>query len=120
MRRIRRYPRFKTGPQLLHIYSCDFACMCSNDESKLYADDTVLVYVGTNMEELTDYVNSRLRSTVYWCNCNKLSLYPLKSEFIVVTNMRIEARPQLFIGTDQIKEVKSLKYLGIYIDTRLK
>ena len=30
--------------------------MCSNDESILYADDTVLVYVGTTLEKLTDHV----------------------------------------------------------------
>ena len=28
--------------------------------------------------------------------------------------------PQLFIGTDPIKEVDSLKYLGIHVDTRVK
>ena len=31
-------------------------------ESILNADDTVLVYVGTNLEELTDHVNIRLRN----------------------------------------------------------
>ena len=110
----------KTGPLFFDIYSSDFARMCSNDESILYADDTVLVYVGTNLEELTDHVNNRLRNILDWCNCNKLSLNPLKSEFMVVTNKRIETRPQLFIGANQIKEVKSFKYLGIYIDTQLK
>ena len=69
-------------------------------------DDTVLVYVGTNLKELTDHVNSRLRNTLHWWNCNKLSFKPLKSEIMVVTNKRIETRPQLFIGADQIKEVK--------------
>ena len=94
--------------------------MCSNDENLLYADDTVLVYIGTNLEELNDHINNRLRNILNWCNCNKLSLNPLKSEFIVVTNKRIETCPQLFIGVDQFKEVKSFKYLEIYIDTQLK
>ena len=39
---------------------------------------------------------------------------------MVVTNQRIETHQKLFIGTDQIKEVKSFKYYGIYIDTQLK
>ena len=39
---------------------------------------------------------------------------------MVVTNKRIETRQQLFVGADQIKEVKSFKYLGIYVDTQLK
>ena len=37
---------------------------------------------------------------------------------MVVTKKRIETRPQLFIGADQIKEAKSFKYLGILIDTQ--
>ena len=39
---------------------------------------------------------------------------------MVVTNNRIETHPQVFIGADQIKDVNSFKYLGIYIDTQLK
>ena len=38
----------KTGPLFFDMFSSDFARMCSNDESLLYADDTVLVYVGTS------------------------------------------------------------------------
>ena len=120
MPRVRRYPRLKTGPLFFDIYSSDFARMFSNDESILSADDTVLVYVETKLEELTDQVNNRLRNILDWCNWNKLSLNPLKSEFWVVTNKRIETHPQLFFGADQIKEVKSFKYFGIYIDIQLK
>ena len=39
--------------------------MCSNDESILYTDDTVLAYVGTILEELTDRVDSKLRNILY-------------------------------------------------------
>ena len=94
--------------------------MCSNDESILYADDTVLVYLATNLEELTNHVNNRLRNILYWCNCNNLSLNPLKSELMVVTNKRIETHPQFCTGADQLKEVKSFKYLGFYLNTQLK
>ena len=91
---VRRHPGNKTGPLFFDIYSSDFARMCSNEENILYADDTVLVYVGINLEELTDHEHNRLRNILDRCNCNKLSLNPLKSEIIAVTNKRIEARPQ--------------------------
>ena len=39
---------------------------------------------------------------------------------MVVINRRIETHPQMLHGVDLIKEVTSFKYLGIYIDTRLK
>ena len=110
----------KTGPLFFDIYFRDFASMCSRDESILYADDTMLVYVGTFLEMLTEHVNSRLREIFECCNCNKLSLYPAKSEFMIVTKKTVVNRPQLFIGTDPIKEVDSFKCLGIHVDTRLK
>ena len=80
----------------------------------------MLVNVGTSLEMLTEIVNSRLREIFERCNCNKLSLNPTKSEFMIVTNKIVVNRPQLFIGTDPIKEVDSFKYLGIHVDTRLK
>ena len=39
---------------------------------------------------------------------------------MVLTNKRMETRPQLCIGADQMKETKSFKYLVIYIDTQMK
>ena len=39
---------------------------------------------------------------------------------MIVTNKRIETRPQLFLGAIQFKEVKIFKYLGIRLDTWLK
>ena len=69
---------------------------------------------------LTEHVNGRLREIFEWCNCNKLSLNPANSEFIIVTNKIVVNRPQFFIGADPIKEVDSFKYLGYHVDTRIK
>ena len=52
---------------------------------------------------LTEHVYSRLREIFEWSYCNKLSLNPAKSEFLIVTNKIVVNRPQLFIGTDQTK-----------------
>ena len=74
--------RSKTSPLFYDIYSSYFSRMCSNDKSILYANETVLVYVGTSLEELADHVNSRLGNTLDWYDSKKLSLNPLKSEFM--------------------------------------
>ena len=96
----------KTDPLFFDICSIEFSRMCSINESILYADDTVLVYVGKNLEELTNHVNSRLRDILHWCSCNKLSLNPLKSKFMVGTNKQVETRPQLFIVRIRSKKLK--------------
>ena len=82
--------------------SSDFARMFFNDESILYAEGTVLLYVGTSLEMLAENVSSRLREISESCNCNKLSLHPAKSEFMIFTNSIVVNRPQFFIGTDPI------------------
>ena len=39
---------------------------------------------------------------------------------MIVTNKIVVNRPQVFGGTDPIREVDSFKYLGTHVDTRLK
>ena len=68
--------------------------MCCYDESLQYADDTVLVYVGTSSEMFIEYVNSRLREKIEQFNCNKLSWNPAKSEFMIVTSKIVVNHPQ--------------------------
>ena len=80
----------------------------------------MLVYVGTSLEMLTENVSNRLREIFEWCNSNKLSLNLTKSEFLIVTNKIVVNRPQVFIGTDTIKEVDSFNYLGFHINTRFE
>ena len=42
----------KTSPLFFDIYSSDFACICSNDDSIVYANKSLLVYVGKNWTKL--------------------------------------------------------------------
>ena len=108
----------KIGPVFFYIYSSDFSSMCSRDESIPYADDTVLLYAGTSLEDFTDHVNNKLLSILEWCNCNKLSLNPLKPEFMVVSNKRLICRFELFIRSDMIKKSTALstsEYTSIYM-----
>ena len=74
----------KIGPLFFDIHSSDFASMCARDESILYADDSVLLYVGTSLEEFIQHSNNRFRDTLEWCNCNEIKLNTPKSEFMVV------------------------------------
>ena len=91
-----------------------------NDESILYAVDTVLVYVGTSLEMLTEHLNSQLREIFEWCYCSNLSFNSEKSNSMTVTNKILIDRPQLFIDIDSIEEIDSFKCFGLHIDTRLK
>ena len=66
------------------FYTSNFQRFCN--DSKPYVDDTVLVFTGNSLGELTDKVNSKLLEVYEWCNYNKLYLRANKSELILVTN----------------------------------
>ena len=85
--------RSRTDTLFFNEYSSDCARTCSSDESILYADDISLVFVGTLLDELKDHISNRLRTTLEWCTYDKIALSPLKSEFSVVTNKLVVARP---------------------------
>ena len=110
----------KTGPLFFDIYSGDFDFLCTDDENILYADDTCLVYVGDDLSALELRANQKLASVQEWCNSNKLSLNPAKSEFMLITNRTVPVQPSLFIGSNPVKRTDSFKYLGVRIDKTLK
>ena len=101
----------KTGPMYFDICSNDLNMICSNKENLLFADDTCLVYTGDDLDTLIAHVNSRLNTIVDWCNANKLSLNPNKSEFMILTNRPIENRPNLYLNNVPITEKNSVKYI---------
>ena len=51
---------------------------CTNDENILYADDTCLIYVGDDLDELLVHVKEILTIIDDWCNANKLFLHRKK------------------------------------------
>ena len=64
--------------EFFDMFSIDFTRMCSRDRSILYANDTVLVSVGTSLKVVTEQVDNSLHNIFEWCNCNKLFLNPSK------------------------------------------
>ena len=61
-----------------------------------------------------------LKTVLDWWNYNKLSLNPAKSEYLLITHREVTADPQLFIGSDAITRKQYVRYLGLYIDQKLK
>ena len=110
----------KTGPMFFDIYCNEFQKLMGEDNYVLYADDTAVVFVGDDLEELVRHVNNKLRRISDWCKFNKLALNPTKSEFMLITNRKIENIPKLYIDQDEIKRVDTVKYLGCFIDDKLK
>ena len=86
----------------------------------MFADDTCLTYVHENLQILESHVNSRLAKILDWCRFNKLALNPTKSEFMLVTTKPVPIQPRLLLGSDEISNKDSARYLGLTLDKNLK
>ena len=51
---------------------------------------------------------------------NKLSLNPIKPEFMLVTTQHDPTKPRLFLGKVETTLKKSVKYIAVNIDKNLK
>ena len=109
----------KNGPFFYDVYSNDMNSIC-NGQNIMYADDTCLVFSGDNLDILTRQINERLKIIFDWCSFNRLLVNPSKSEFIIISRRKLDSIPNLVIGSDNIRHVKSVKYLGIVIDDNMK
>ena len=110
----------KCGPLFYDIYANDISKLCGEKEYLMFADDTVLVYTGTNLNDLILQVNSRLDTIADWCKFNKLSLNSEKCKYMVVSNLDIPMKPIILINNTPIEEVSHFKYLGLQLDSSLK
>ena len=111
----------QTGPLYFDIYSNEFCRLMGDDQYVLYADDTAIVYSGNNLADLLSFINIKLSLISDWCQYNKLSLNPEKSEFMLITSRNYSSTtPNIVIGNSLIQQVNSTKYLGVNLDSKLK
>ena len=109
----------KLGPLFFDIYSNEFHKLCSGEDI-LYADDTCLVFVDSELQRLVDRTNEKLALVQTWCNANKLALNHSKSNFMVVSNRVLNNNPIISIESNILVCVQSFKYLGVLFDDNLR
>lgn len=108
------------GPLLysLHVLSLRDAGLTGRYVT--FADDTVLLYGGGDLEDLERVVNADLERYSGWLLCNKLKINILKTNFIFFKQKnKISRNPVITIKNISIKQVTHTKYLGLIIDEKL-
>ena len=83
----------------------------------LFADDTTLFYSDDDTTKLSKIMNDELNEIVNWFKCNKLSLNPAKTNFMVIgtsyqTRLVVHDTPIILDGC-KLTRVNSAKFLGI-------
>ena len=109
------------GPLLFFLYINDFSNCCSYFDFHVFADDTNLFCANSSPRVLEYLINDNLKRVSLWLHANKLSLNIDKTNFIIFHPRQkvITYQVRLHIASEQLKQVKRIRYLGVHIDSYL-
>lgn len=110
------------GPLLFLLYINDITNCSDILHFILFADDTNLLHSDCSLDNLISVVNSELDKLSCWFKANKLSLNLEKTNFIMFGNKYVDISKcidHVKIDGCNIVQVKSVKFLGIFLDEKL-
>src|SRR3984885_15376093 len=110
------------GPLLFLLYINDLPSASTLLHFILFADDTNIFYSHKSLDSLMKLVNSELSTAADWFKANRLSLNLNKTSFIIFHSHRKSILMQdltIFIDNIPIQQVRSTKFLGVYVDENL-
>ena len=85
----------------------------------MYADDTSITFTGNDVDEMNNCINLDLERIRVWLAANKLTLNMTKTEFLLIGSKQRLLKPTTTINEVSIKQVSTVKSLGVYIDENL-
>lgn len=109
------------GPTLWNVFYNSVLKLVVPDGTRLiaFADDLAVVATAHTTELLEDLVNPVLALIDDWMTKNGLSLAPNKSESVLLTKRRSIRDPEFYISGTLVPVKRSIRYLGVHLDTRL-
>ena len=111
------------GPLLFILYINDIID-CSMFDCVLFADDAALVVSAQNLKQLTKLLKNESNSFFDWLVSNKLTLNYKKTKYMIISRKGIPKKllkkVNLNINKNNIKQIDTMKYLGVLLDNMLK
>lgn len=110
------------GPLLFILYTADLPDCLENTKCIQFADDTTIYVSSKNVQQLELLTNNDLALLGDWFFANKLSLNISKTSYMIFTyqlqhyNITID----LTFTNRKIEKTEYTKFLGVYIDEKLK
>ena len=109
------------GPLLFLLYINNLP-LASQFDTILFANDTFSAMSGNNLFKLRNRVITKLRKIDFWMKKNKLQLNYSKTHYLLLDkqlNRSCSTNFNISLNSINIKRIKSIKYLEIYIDENL-
>ena len=106
------------GPLLFSIFINDITSICHLSKPCLFADDGALLFEDTCRETYLA-IKLEMLTITKWLEVNKLSLNTSKTKFMVFDN-KSECDSITLLDGSIIHEVKTVKYLGLMLDNKLR
>ena len=110
------------GPLFFLLYVNDMGNACKELELVLFADDTNIFAQEREPITLFNKVNQGLQDLGTWFRCNKLTLNLKKTEYVFFGGPKAKNAEGLglSVGEEEVRRVEGVKFLGIWVDERLK
>ena len=108
------------GPTLFVLFTNDLPSRISAATTYMYADDTTLFCIGGTVDEVIRSMNLALEELYNWCNANKLTPHPKKSEALIITRAPfVGPLHQVRLCKTSIRWVTETRLLSITVDNKL-
>ena len=108
------------GPTLFSLYINDLPDI-TNFSIRLFVDDTVLVMTSNDLQQLKKAANDEILKIEKWLLHNKLTLNHSKFNYMLFSPQKECGKLfLLFINGQTIHRTAEAKYLGVYLDEKLK
>lgn len=87
-----------------------------------FADDLLIMTKGKSILDVENFANQDLTKIESWAKANKIKFNESKSKVLVITRKKKPNNEMIniYLNNKSLEQVEILKYLGIYIDNKLK
>ena len=114
------------GPLFFILYVNDVISIFKENDPRimLYADDTVIYFSHSSVQELQCQLERGMNKLFAWCNINKLTINLSKTKYEIFKPRALWNSPvtngfTIKLGNTVLEEVEVYNYLGVLIDNRL-
>ena len=107
------------GPLIFIIFTNDLHKQLLNTSSLLFADDTTIYMAHRNLRYLKWYVEEDMKRFITWFKANKLTLNLGKTVCVLFQKNGQRQTIMLDLDNIQIRNVKEVKFLGMWLDDYL-